>query len=78
MKIPEMAWITQINYALSSVYCIYFFIQNVYLFCLLVSSATSVTGYVDFFVWGHPLASSMNEKDIILRFHRQGLSLVLD
>ncbi len=38
MKIPEMAWITQINYtrAYSCVYCIYFIIQNVYIFCLLI------------------------------------------
>ncbi len=37
MKIPEMAWITQINYTLSysSVYSIYFIIQNVYIFYLL-------------------------------------------
>ncbi len=56
MKIPEMAWITQINYALSqsSVYCIYFIIHNVYIFCLLIlitvekEFATSVTGSVNF------------------------------
>ncbi len=38
MKIPEMAWITQINYteSYSCVYCIYFIIQNVYIFCLLI------------------------------------------
>ncbi len=37
MKTPEMAWITQIKYTLSSssVYCICFIIQNVYIFCLL-------------------------------------------
>ncbi len=37
MKIPEMAWKTEINFTLSysSVYCIRFIIQNVYIFCLL-------------------------------------------
>ncbi len=48
MKIPEMAWITQINYALS----------NVYIFCLLIhitvekEFATSVTGSVSFLCEG--------------------------
>ncbi len=33
-----------------------------------MSSATSVTGSVDFFVRGVPLPSSVNEKDIIPQF----------
>ncbi len=86
MKIPEMAWITQINYTLSysSVYCIYFIIQNIYIFCLLIHipRASRVRYVCDwicgFSVRGHLLVSSMNEKDITPRFHRQGLSLVLD
>ncbi len=56
MKIPEMAWITPINYTLSysCVYCIYFIIHNVYIFCLLIhitvekEFAASVTGSVGF------------------------------
>ncbi len=86
MKIPEMAWITQINYALSysCVYCIYVIIQNVYIFCLLIHipGASKVCYFCDcicvFSVRGCPLASSMNEKDITPRFHRQGLNPVLD
>ncbi len=63
MKIPEMAWITQINYTLSklSVYSIYFIIQNIYIFCLLSYSNsnvfihipwdTSVTDMWIFYAW---------------------------
>ncbi len=51
MKIPEMAWITPINYALSV-------LNNVYIFCLLIhitvekEFATSVTGSVNFLCEG--------------------------
>ncbi len=54
----------------SSVYCIYFIIQNIYIFCLLIHipRASRVRYFCDwicgFSVRGHPLASSMNEKDI--------------
>ncbi len=48
MKIPGMAWITQINYTFlqSSVYCLCFIIQNVYIFCLLSYSDSSADRYV--------------------------------
>ncbi len=54
MKIPEMAWITQINYT-SSYSCIYFIIQNIYILSISLEHqelATSMTESVDFLCEG--------------------------
>ncbi len=91
MKITEMAWITQINYTLSktSVYSIYFIIQNVYIFCLLSYSHNNafinipgVRLLLRLDMWilcvRTPSGVQYEWKRHHPRFHRESLNLVLD
>ncbi len=82
MKIPEMAWITaKLNIVVVECLLYLFIIQNLYIFCLLSYSNSNRSISLElhefyyfcdwicgFSVRGRPLASSMNEKDIITCF----------
>ncbi len=80
ISVPHFGAMPERSVEMSSVYCIYFIIQNVFIFCLLIHiPESSIVRYFYDWIWGFsvrgfPLASSMNEKDITTQFHIQAFN----